>query len=109
DCVRREPADYPADLVDRARHPGPLDAAAPEGGVVVDEADHVLSRRLAQLAEQAPSAPPGTDDHDAPLSPAADEGGEAARDRALPEAGGADQERADQCVDDEDPLREIAP
>src|SRR5579864_9372405 len=106
DGVGGKPADGPADVFETADDRDPLDAAAAQRGVVVDEADDALAGRLAQLAQQASSAPAGADDEHATLVAAADERCEAARERTLPEARHADEERAEQRVDEVDAARE---
>src|SRR5581483_6100889 len=104
--VRGEAADCPADVVETADDGHALDATAPECGVVVDEADDALARRLAQLAQQAAAAAPGADDEDPPLISASDERRQPARERSFPETGEPDQEGAQQHVDQVDAARE---
>src|SRR5205085_5832800 len=86
-----------------------LEPPAAQARVVVDEADDVLARRLAQLAEQAAAAAAGAHDQRAPLSRPALHHDEGTVERSLAEARGADEDRAEEPVDDEDALREVAP
>src|SRR5581483_1628352 len=106
DRIGGETADGPADVFEAADDRDSLDAAAAQRGVVVDEADDALARRLAQLAQQAPAAPARPDDEHTTLVAAADEGREPSRERTLPEARHADEERTEQRVDEVDAARE---
>ena len=76
-------------------------------GCVVDEADHALTRGLAQLAQQAAAGAAGADDQHAAHLVRPRQLDEV-RDRALREARGDDRERADERVDDEHAAREVA-
>ena len=107
--VRLEPAECPADLVQAADDPHPLDPLPAEVPVVVDEADDTLSALLAQFAKKATAALAGADDQDAPLVAPADERRERTSDASFPEARGADKERAEQEIDEEHPARESVP
>ncbi len=75
--------------------------------VVVDEADDLLARRLAQLAQQAAARAPGADDQRA-AAVALGQRRARAEQRALAEARGADHDHAEQRVEDEDARREVA-
>ena len=78
--------------------------------VVVDEADHAHARRLAQLAQQAAPAAAGADDQRPLLvGRGATSAPDRVRDAALPEARDADQQRAEQDVDEERAAREAVP
>src|SRR5262249_20279501 len=81
----------------------------PQRGIVVDEADHSLAGRLAQLAQHASAAAACADEHDASRVATGDELAERVRDAALPEARDADQHRAEQRVDQECAAREAVP
>ena len=107
--VGLEPAERPADLVEAADDPHALDPLPAEVPVVVDEPDDTLSALLAQLAKQATAAPAGADDEDAPLVAPADERRERTSDASFPEARGADEERAEQEIDEEHAARESVP
>ena len=89
-----------------AEHGHALEAGACADRVVVDEADDLLARGLAQLAQQAPPAAAGADDQRLPAPPTGTT--RAARRAALPEARRTDEHRADQRVDHEHALREVA-
>ena len=54
--------EHPVDLVEPAEDGHALDPPAPQPRVVVDEADDLLARGLAQLAQQAAARAPGADD-----------------------------------------------
>ena len=85
-----------------------LHPAAAQAWVVVDEADDVLARRLAQLAEEAAAAAARADDERAPPRVAVLDRAERVEERPLAEARGADQSDAEERVDDVDAGREVA-
>ena len=58
DQVRTSLGDDLGCLVDRAQDRHPDAVAAAEPGIVVDKADHLLARRLAELAREASSTTP---------------------------------------------------
>src|SRR5579862_1952847 len=109
DRVRGEPPDRPADVVEAAHDGDPLQPAPAKALIVIDEADHALAWRLAELAQQAAPAAAGADDERPPLLATADQGGQPACERALPEAREPDEEGAQQDVDEEDAAGEAVP
>src|SRR5262249_31867264 len=64
--VRPRLREYLRDLVEAAEHRHALHAPPPQLRIVVDEADDVLARSLAQLAQEAAAASARTDDERAP-------------------------------------------
>src|SRR5207249_7615298 len=94
------------DLLAPAEHGHPLQAAPHEPGVVVDEADDLLSGSLAQLAQQASPAAAGPDDQGSPAALPVLETAERPEERPLGEAGGADEQDRERRVDHVDALRE---
>src|SRR5205823_12387807 len=80
-----------------------------QAGVVVHEPADVLARGLAQLAQEASPAAAGADDERPPLALATFQHRERPEERPLAQARRADEDRAEEPVDDEDALREVAP
>src|SRR5262245_53846485 len=99
DLVRAGARDRALRLVEMADHADPEDAASPDARVVVEEADDALVAALAQLAgEAATRAARAHDEHARPLAPRA----ESLREQPERESGRADEQRAQDRVDDED-------
>ena len=91
--------------VETAEHLDPEHAPPAHGRVVVQEADHLLVRRLGELAREGTARAAGADDQDAPALAAAPELAELGQ-QPQHQARAATSDDAEQRVDEEDLERE---